>query len=146
MLHFITYTTRKCCLYSKFNEISCEHFHQFLVLNPKTSVIQIQSKLSEKKQMSHIPFHCLSIRRHPLNNLSCHNFKTNKQKNPLSICESVSNSVWLFASLTLCDPMDCIACQAPWFMEFSRQEYRSVLPFLSAFKYVPERYSESRFW
>ena len=29
----------------------------------------------------------------------------------------------------LCDPMDCIACQAPLSMEFSRQEYRSGLPF-----------------
>ena len=29
---------------------------------------------------------------------------------------------------TLCDPMDC-ACQAPLFMEFSRQEYWRELPF-----------------
>ena len=27
--------------------------------------------------------------------------------------------------LTLCDPMDCIACQAPLSMEFSRQGYWS---------------------
>ena len=33
--------------------------------------------------------------------------------------------------LTLCDPMDCIARQAPLSMEFSRQEYWSGLPFLS---------------
>ena len=33
--------------------------------------------------------------------------------------------------LTLCDPMDCIAHQAPQFMEFSRQEYWSGLPFPS---------------
>ena len=26
---------------------------------------------------------------------------------------------------TLCDPMDCVAHQAPLSMEFSRQEYRS---------------------
>ena len=31
---------------------------------------------------------------------------------------------------TLCDPMDC-ACQAPLSMGFSRQEYRSGLPFPS---------------
>jgi len=31
--------------------------------------------------------------------------------------------------LTLCDPMDYIVCQAPLFMEFSRQEYWSELPF-----------------
>ena len=31
--------------------------------------------------------------------------------------------------LTLCNPMDCVACQAPLFMEFSRQEYWSGLPF-----------------
>ena len=30
---------------------------------------------------------------------------------------------------TFCDPMDCIACQAPLFMGFSRQEYWSGLPF-----------------
>ena len=30
--------------------------------------------------------------------------------------------------LTLCDPMDCIACQAPLFMGFSGQEYWSGLP------------------
>ena len=29
---------------------------------------------------------------------------------------------------TLCDPMDCIACQAPLSMGFSRQEYWSGLP------------------
>ena len=29
------------------------------------------------------------------------------------------------------DSMDCIACQAPLFMEFSRQEYWSELPFPS---------------
>ena len=33
--------------------------------------------------------------------------------------------------LTFCDPMDCIACQAPLSMEFSRQEYWSGLPFPS---------------
>ena len=32
---------------------------------------------------------------------------------------------------TLCDFMDCIACQAPLSMAFSRQEYWSGLPFLS---------------
>ena len=33
--------------------------------------------------------------------------------------------------LTLCDPMDCIAHQAPQSMEFSRQEYWSGLSFPS---------------
>ena len=32
------------------------------------------------------------------------------------------------SGLTLCNPMDCIACQAPLPMEFSRQEYWSGLP------------------
>ena len=32
---------------------------------------------------------------------------------------------------TLCDPMDCIACEAPLSMEFSRQESWSGLPFAS---------------
>ena len=32
--------------------------------------------------------------------------------------------------LTLCDPMDCIACQAPLSLGFSRQEYWSGLPCL----------------
>ena len=30
---------------------------------------------------------------------------------------------------TLCNPMDCIACQDPLSMGFSRQEYWSGLPF-----------------
>ena len=33
--------------------------------------------------------------------------------------------------LTLCNPMDCRACQASPSMEFSRQEYWSGLPFPS---------------
>ena len=33
--------------------------------------------------------------------------------------------------LTLCDPTDCVAHQAPLSMEFSRQEYWSGLPFPS---------------
>ena len=33
--------------------------------------------------------------------------------------------------LTLCDPMDCVARQAPLSMESSRQEYWSGLPFPS---------------
>ena len=33
--------------------------------------------------------------------------------------------------LTLCNPMDCIAHQAPLFTGFSRQEYWSGLPFPS---------------
>ena len=33
--------------------------------------------------------------------------------------------------LTLCDPMDYIACQAPLFMGYSRREYWSGLPFPS---------------
>ena len=32
---------------------------------------------------------------------------------------------------TPCDPMDCVACQVPQSMEFSRQEYWSRLPFSS---------------
>ena len=34
----------------------------------------------------------------------------------------------LHSCLTLCDPMDHIACQAPLSMGFSRQEYWSQLP------------------
>ena len=33
--------------------------------------------------------------------------------------------------LTLCEPMNCIACKAPLSMKFFRQEYWSGLPFLS---------------
>ena len=33
--------------------------------------------------------------------------------------------------MTLCDPMDRVACQAPLSMGFSRQEYWSRLPFPS---------------
>ena len=33
--------------------------------------------------------------------------------------------------LTLCNPMNCIAHQAPLSMGFCRQEYRSGLPFLA---------------
>ena len=34
----------------------------------------------------------------------------------------------LLSCMTLCDPMDCIACQAPLSMGFSRREYWSRLP------------------
>ena len=34
------------------------------------------------------------------------------------------------SSPTLCDPMDC-SCQAPLSMEFSKQEYKSGMPFPS---------------
>ena len=42
-------------------------------------------------------------------------------------CMCVSHSV-----MSLCNPMDYIAHQAPLLMEFSNQEYWSVLPFLSS--------------
>ena len=42
------------------------------------------------------------------------------------VCVLVSQSC-----LTLCDPMDCRACQAPLFMELSRQECWRGLPFPS---------------
>ena len=32
--------------------------------------------------------------------------------------------------LALCDPMDCVACQAPLFLGFASQEYWSGSPFL----------------
>ena len=35
---------------------------------------------------------------------------------------------WLQSCLTLCDPMDCIAHQAPLSMGFSRQGYWTGLP------------------
>ena len=35
--------------------------------------------------------------------------------------------------LTFCDPMDTVACQAPLFMGFSRQENWSGLPFPSPY-------------
>ena len=39
--------------------------------------------------------------------------------------------VWTAQScLTLCDTMGTVACQAPLSMDFSRQEYRSVLAFI----------------
>ena len=39
------------------------------------------------------------------------------------------NACVCYSNLTLCDPMDYIACQAPRSMEFSRQGYGSGLPF-----------------
>ena len=36
-----------------------------------------------------------------------------------------------FLCPSLCNPMDCVACQGPLSMEFSRQEYYSGLPFPS---------------
>ena len=44
----------------------------------------------------------------------------------MSSCAVLSCSV-----LSLCDPMKCVARQAPLSMEFSRQEYWSGLPFPS---------------
>ena len=45
--------------------------------------------------------------------------------------ESESESEVAQLCLTFCDPMDCIAHQAPPTMGFSRQEYWSGLPFPS---------------
>ena len=56
------------------------------------------------------------------------------------VTQSNSLRVWLFVT-----PW-AVACQVPLSMEFSRQEYRSELPYLSAFKYILEHYSESRIW
>ena len=44
----------------------------------------------------------------------------------LYVCVVVAQSC-----LTLCDPMDCTACQAPLSMGFSRQGYWNGLPFPS---------------
>ena len=46
-----------------------------------------------------------------------------------NICEkkNTKNYICVQSCPTLCDPMDCIAHQAPLSMEFSRQEYWSVL-------------------
>ena len=42
----------------------------------------------------------------------------------LCVCEKVK--VFVAQSCpTVCNPMDCVTCQAPLFMEFSRQEYWS---------------------
>ena len=47
-------------------------------------------------------------------------------------CPTVLNILMCVLStsviLTLCNPMDCIACQAPLSMGFSRQEYWRGLP------------------
>ena len=48
--------------------------------------------------------------------------------------ESVSRSV-----MSLCDPMDYTACQAPLSVEFSRQEYWSGLPFPSPGIFTTQR-------
>ena len=37
----------------------------------------------------------------------------------------------LQSCLTFCNPVDCVACQAPLFMGFPREEYWSGLPFPS---------------
>ena len=50
------------------------------------------------------------------------------------MADANSVSEWVIVAQlcpTLCDPMDCIARQAPLSMEFSRQKYWSGLPFPS---------------
>ena len=57
----------------------------------------------------------------------------------LSSCRQVPMNVWPLVGmllvtqscLTLCNPVDYIACQAPLSMEFSRQEYWSVWPLVN---------------
>ena len=55
----------------------------------------------------------------------------------LSVCLSIHLFIYLSiylsvlcaqSCLTLCNPMDCIACQVPLSMGFSRQEYWSRVP------------------
>ena len=45
------------------------------------------------------------------------------------MCVSVCVCVFSHSVVTLCDPMDCVAHQAPLPMECPRQEYWSGLPF-----------------
>ena len=47
---------------------------------------------------------------------------------PSSIQAYVMRAKLLQSCPTLCDPMDCVVCQAPLSMGFSRQEYWSGLP------------------
>ena len=49
----------------------------------------------------------------------------------LETCLWILVIVQLLSHVLLCDLMDCVACQAPLSVGFSRQEYWSGLPFLS---------------
>ena len=72
--------------------------------------------------------------------------------------ESESESEVAQSCPTLCDPMDCVAHQAPLSMGFSRQEYWSGLPFPSPGnlprtghfftreKHSPAQYMTSTYW
>ena len=55
-------------------------------------------------------------------------FRTLFNTGGISLCSCVLNR---FSWVWLCDPMDC-SCQTPLSMGFSRQEYKSGLPFTSA--------------
>ena len=52
------------------------------------------------------------------------------QEDPLEEGMATNSSILMCAQsfLTLCDPMDCVACLAPLSMEFTSQEYWSRLP------------------
>ena len=52
------------------------------------------------------------------------------QEDPLEEGMATNSSILVCAQsfLTLCDPMDCVACLAPLSMEFTSQEYWSRLP------------------
>ena len=58
------------------------------------------------------------------------NFKNSTDEGHV-ICNITTRMLSCFSHVRLCDPMDCIARQAPWPMGFSRLEYWSVLPCLS---------------
>ena len=63
-----------------------------------------------------------------------------------SLNSSVFLSVCLVAQLcpTLLGSVDCVACHAPLFMEFSKQEYQSELPFPAPVEVFPIQESNPR--
>ena len=67
--------------------------------------------------------------------ISFSNYETKNHCKTLSPRNSVIKSKCFVLAVqwcpTLCNPMGCIACQAPLSLVFSRQEYWSGLPFLS---------------
>ena len=50
------------------------------------------------------------------------------EENTIPLVSASAAAKSLQSNLTLCNPMDCVAYQAPLSMGFSRQEYWSGLP------------------
>ena len=119
---------------------SCLFSKTFLILYPRWRLLTLLwSSFHDVCKSNHYALYLKCIQCCDVNYISV-KLEEGKRKTLLSITHpeslwsvtiSESESVCWLSRVWLCDPVDCIARQAPPSVGFSRQEYWSGLPFLS---------------